>query len=270
MVDIRSAAAISEISDGASLRNGSARADDNRLPLVSVDQLKRDFAHVEAAIAALEARTAEAPLVLEDDEDLAAITGLVGDLGKAAKRADELRDVQGRPHLEAQRTINTFFKSFETRLKTAKDKIAQRATAYMNKKAEIARELQRLNEAKARALADAKAREAAAALKAGDAEKAHAAQAASDNHANRADHAADAAEARPSELARTHTDSGTATLAVTWDFEIENIDLIDLEALRPFLPGTAIEQAMRAFVKSGRREIKGARIFSKNTARFRA
>lgn len=248
----------------------TAATDDNRLPLVSIDQLKRDFAHVEAAIAAIEARAADSALVLEDDDDLAVATGLVGDLTKAAKRADELRDVQGRPHLEAQRTINTFFKSFESRLKTAKDTISQRATAYMNKKAEAARAAQREQEARARALADAKAREAADALKAGNAEAAHAAQAASDNHANRADHAADAAQAKPADLARTQTDSGTATLAVTWEFEIENIDLIDIEALRPFFPRAAVEQAMRAFVKSGRREIKGARIFSKNAARFRA
>ena len=248
----------------------TATADDNRLPLVSADQLKRDFAHVEAAIAALEKRAADSPLVLEDDDDLASVTGLAGELAKAAKRADELRDVQGRPHLEAQRTINTFFKSFETRLKAAKDRISQPATVYMNKKAEAARAAQREAEAKARALADAKAREAAEALKAGNAEQAHVAQAASDNAANRADHAADAATAKPADLARTQTDSGTATLAQSWDFEIENIDLIDLEALRPFLPRTSIEQAMRGFVKSGRREIKGARIFSKTAARFRA
>jgi len=248
----------------------TATADDNRLPLVSVDQLKRDFAHVETAIAALEAKAAAAPLVLEDDEDLALATGLVGEFTKATKRADELRDTQGRPHLEAQRTINAFFKSFETRLKTVNDQIKSRATAYMNKKAEAARQKQREEEARARALAEAKAREATAALKAGNADEAHAAQAASDNHNNRADHAADAAAAKPSELARTQTDAGTATLAVTWDFEIENIDLIDLEALRPFLPRTAIEQALRGFIKSGRREIKGARIFSKNAARFRA
>jgi len=248
----------------------AAAADDNRLPLVTVDQLKRDFAHVETAIAALETRTAESPLVLEDDDDLAAVTGLAGELGKAAKRADELRDIQGRPHLEAQRTINTFFKSFETRLKNAKDKISQRATLYMNKKAEAARAKQREEEARARELADAKQREADEALKAGKADQAHAAQAASDNLNNRADHAADAAAAKPADLARTQTDSGTATLAQSWEFEIENIDVIDLEALRPFIPQTAIEQAMRGFIKSGRREIKGARIFSKTAARFRA
>lgn len=248
----------------------TAVAGDNSLPLITLDQLKLDFAHVEAAIAALEARAAASPLVLEDDDDLESVTGLVGDFTKAAKRADELRDLQGRPHLEAKRTIDTFFKSFDARLSTVKAKISQRATAYMNKKAEAERQVRLAAEAKARALADAKAREAAEALKAGNAEQAHAAQAASDNAANRADHAADAATAKPADLARTQTDSGTATLAQSWEFEIENIDLIDLEALRPFLARTSVEQAMRGFVKSGRREIKGARIFSKNTARFRA
>jgi hypothetical protein len=243
---------------------------DNRPALVTIDQLKTDFAHVETAIVALEARAAEAPLVLEDDEDLQVVTGLVGDFTKAAKRADELRDQQGRPHLEAQRTINTFFKAFDARLKNAKDEIGKRATAYMNKKAEAERQARLAAEAKAREAAAQKEREAAAAVQAGKASEAMAAQAAADELQARADHAADAATAKPSELARTQTDAGTATLQVSWEFEIESIDSIDLEALRPFLPRTAVEQAMRAFVKSGRREIKGARIFSKNTARFRA
>lgn len=248
----------------------TAAIGDNSKPLVTTDQLRTDFAHVETAIAALEKRVEESPLVIEDDEDLAVATGLAGELGRAAKRADELRDTQGRPHLEAQRTINTFFKSFESRLKAGKDKISQRATAYMNKKAEAVRQKQREEEARARAAAEAKAKEAAEAAKAGQVEQAHAARAASDNLASQADNAADAAGAKPADLARTQTDSGTATLAQTWDFEIENLDLIDLEALRPHLPRTAIEQAMRSFIKSGRREIKGARVFAKNTARFRA
>jgi hypothetical protein len=245
-------------------------AGDNRPPLITIDQLKGDFAHVDIAIAALEVRANDSPLVLEDDDDLTVITALVGDFTKADRRVEQLRDTQGRPHLEAQRIINTFFKSFEMRLATVKGRLAMRATAYMNKKAEAARAKQREEEAKARALAEAKAREAAEALKAGQAEQAHAAQAAADNLNNRADQAADTAAAKPSELARTQTDAGTATLAQTWEFEIESIDLIDLEALRPFLLRTAIEQAMRAFIKSGRREIKGARIFPKNSARFRA
>jgi hypothetical protein len=248
----------------------AAPADHNRPALITVDQLKHDFAHVETAIVALEKRAEESPLVLEDDVDLAEVTGLVGDLTKAAKRADELRDTQGRPHLEAQRTINTFFKSFDARLAKAKATISQRATAYMNKKAEAARQKRLEEEARARALADAKAREATEKAKAGDAQAAHVAQAAAANHENDAEQAASAASARPADLARTQTDSGTATLAQSWDFEIEDINRIDLEALRPFIPGTAIEQALRAFIKSGRREIAGARIFTKTNARFRA
>lgn len=246
----------------------AAPADHNRPALITTDQLKVDFAHVETAIVALEKRVADSALVIEDDEDLASVTGLVGELTKAAKRADELRDTQGRPHLEAQRTINTFFKSFDARLMKAKVTISQRATAYMNKKAEAARQKRLEEEARARALADAKAREAAEKAKAGDGQAAHAAQAAAANHENEAEQAASAASAKPSELARTQTESGTATLAETWSFEIEDINRIDLEALRPFIPQASIEQALRAFIKSGRREIAGARIFTTNKARF--
>lgn len=247
----------------------TAAPGDNRPAHVTPDQLRADFAHVEAGVAGIEARAWDAPPVLEDDEDLTAITSIIGECTKAIKRADTIRDEQGRPFLEAKRTVDTFFRTFDTRLNTIKNTLAQRATIYMNKKAEAARAVQREAEARARALADAKAREAAEALKAGNAEVAHAAQAASDNLNNRADHAADAALAKPADLARTQTDAGTATLQTLWSFEIDNIDSIDLEALRPFLPRTAIEQALRGYVKSGRREIKGARIFPDTKARFR-
>lgn len=247
----------------------TAAADDNRLPLVTVDQLRHDFAHVETAIAALEKREAESAIVLEDDEDLASVTGLVGEVSRAIKRADELRDLQGRPHLEAKRIIDSFFRTFDTRLGAIKTKISQRATAYMNKKAEAERQVRLAAEAKAREAAAQKEREAAAAIQANKPSEAHAAQAAADNLHAVADHAGDAATAKPADLARTQTDSGTATLAQSWEFEIENIDSIDLEALRPFLPRTAIEQAMRAFVKSGRRQITGARVFPSTKAMFR-
>jgi hypothetical protein len=47
------------------------------------------------------------------------------------------------------------------------------------------------------------------------------------------------------------------------------MNTIDLETLRPFIPQTAIEQALRAFIKAGRREIKGAHIFNDSRSRFR-
>lgn len=252
--------------------NIAAKADEfgkNTLPLITADQLAVDFAHITKAVEDLEEKSTTAPPVLEDDDDLELVTGLIGDFGKYAKRVDAIRDDNKRPHLEAGNTIHAFFKALEGRLLQTKKSLELRGTTYMNKKAEAERRVRLAEEQKAREAAAVKEKEAAAALAANKPDEAHAAQAAADNLSVRADNAADAAAARPADLARTTTDAGTATLSQVWEFEIQNIDTIDLEALRPFLPRAAIEQAMRGFVKSGRREIKGARIFSKNAGRFR-
>jgi hypothetical protein len=242
---------------------------DNRPSLITTDQLAKDFPQVEAFIAELEKATAESPLVIEDDADMETVNALAVKLGSASKRCDVLRDDTGRPHLEAKRVIDGFFKGFMARADKAQAMLAARATAYLRKKAAAERAKREAEEAVAREAAAKAQREAAAAVKAGDAEKAALAQAKADEHESCADQAADAANAKPSELARTQTGAGSSTLEERWSFEITDINTIDLNALRPFLPQTAIEQSLRAFVKSGRRQIAGARIFPDTKARFR-
>ena len=81
---------------------------------------------------------------------------------------------------------------------------------------------------------------------------------------------ATAAAAMPTaSMATVKTEAGTASLVDNWTFDELDINTVDLEILRPFIPQTSIEQALRAFIKAGRREIKGARIFNDNKSRFR-
>lgn len=247
----------------------TSTAGDNRPALITTDQLAKDFPQVEAFIADLEKSAAESPLVLEDDSDMEIVNALAVRLGSASKRCDTLRDETGRPHLEAKRVIDGFFKGFMARADKAQATLGARATAYLRKKAAAERAKREAEEAVAREAAAKAQREAAEAAKAGNVEQAALAQAKADEHETRADQAADAASAKPSELARTQTAAGSSTLEEKWTFEIEDLNTIDLNALRPFLPQTAIEQALRAFVKSGRRQITGARIFPDTRARFR-
>lgn len=244
-------------------------AGDNRPALITADQLAKDFPQVESFITELEKAAAESPLVIEDDADMETVNALALKLGSASKRCDALRDDTGRPHLEAKRVIDGFFKGFMARADKAQAMLGARATAYLRKKAAAERAKREAEEAVAREAAAKAQREAAEAVKAGNIEQAALAQSKADEHENRAEQAADAANAKPSELARTQTASGTSNLEEKWSFEIEDIGAIDLNALRPFLPQTAIEQALRAFVKSGRRQIAGARIFPDTKARFR-
>src|ERR1043166_3858699 len=83
---------------------------DNVRPLVTLDQLKIDFAHIEKEVSALEASCGELPSVLEDEEDLALVTATASKVIRYAKRVEEIRDEQGRPYLEAQRIVNAHFK----------------------------------------------------------------------------------------------------------------------------------------------------------------
>lgn len=242
---------------------------DNRPALITADQLAKDFPQIELFVAELEKAAAESPIVLEDDADMEVVNAIAVKLGSASRRCDKLRDETGRPLLEGKRVIDSFFKDFMARLDKAQAALGVRGTVYLRKKAAAERAKREAEEAVAREAAAKAQREAAEAVKSGNVEKAALAQAKADEHETRADQAADAAGAKVSELARTQTVAGSSTLEEKWTFEIEDLNTIDLNALRPFLPQTAIEQALRAFVKSGRRQITGARIFPDTKARFR-
>ncbi len=67
-------------------------------------------------------------------------------------------------------------------------------------------------------------------------------------------------------MSRQRSDYGAvASLRRFWDMDDLDRETLDLATLRPFLPLDALEKAVRAFIKSGGRELKGVRIFE-NTA----
>lgn len=241
-------------------------------PLVTLDQLKRDFPHLETELAALEAR--EYPPVLEDEDDLAGVTKLINDFNEFWKKVETIREQQQRPLLDGQRTNQAFFKTgIQDRAKARVAILDPIGSAYLKKKADRERQAR---EAAAKAAQDAaeKAQREAEEARA----KVAATQGAMDTiNAVRADATADAltafankatvaAESRPT---ATRTAGGSAGLGSEWTFDGLELDKVDLEALRPFIDQDAIEKALRAFIKSGRRDIRGARIFEQDKARWR-
>lgn len=248
-----------------------ATTDNIRPPLLTIDQLKVDFAHVEKAVAELETEFAAIPSVFEDEEDLAQATALAGKLIKAAKRCEDIRAEQNRPFLDATSLLNAHFKhDLQARCNTKKVALETLSTAFQRKKAareQIAREA-------AAAVARKQAEEAAAkvteAVKAGDVPAATVAIKQADSLTAFANKASAAAAAPISSMGLVKTEAGAASLIDNWTFEDLDLDKVDMIALRPFFPRAAVEQALRAFIKSGRREIAGARIFNDNKTRFRA
>lgn len=242
---------------------------DNVLPLLTLDQLKTDFAHVEKAVVDLEAEAANIPPVLEDEEDLELVTALGVKLIKAAKRCEEIRTEQNRPYLDASALLNKHFKhDLTARLDAKKAALEKISTAFQRKKAAREQALRDQQAADARKLAEEAAAKVTEAVKTGNVQAATAAVTESNSLTAFANKAAVAA-APVNTMGKVKTESGTASLIDNWTFEDLDLDTIDLNALRPFLNRAAVEQAIRAFIKSGRHEITGARIFNDNKTRFR-
>jgi hypothetical protein len=242
----------------------------NRPPLVTAEQLAKDYGYVEEAVSGFEKQLADTPLVIEDDEDLAIITALVPKLRGGIKRVDDLRDQNKRPHLDANDVIQKFFKAFETRIEAVKTTLEKRGKSYMDKKA--AAETARL-EAEAAAARAAQAEHEKAAVTAaqsGDTEAMKAASTAAREAETRAETASVAATAKPADLVRTTTASGnTASLKQNWVGTVVNFSTIDVVKLRPYFGPADIEKALRAFVKAGGRECSGAEIKQETSPDFR-
>lgn len=243
---------------------------DNRPPIVTLEQLKLDYAYILNAVSDLEVEFAQLPPVVEDDEDLTALTAMVGKLGQEAKRCEEVRAAETRPLLDGQSVVNDLFKHDLTkRLSAAKDALSKRADSYLLKKRNAEAAKRRIVEEEARRKTVEAQKEIQTAVQAGDVKAATAAVTHAASLDNFAAKAARDTVATTAELSRTRTESGTASLRTMWDFDIEDLNRIDLEALRPFIPQSAIEQALRAFIKSGRRQIVGARIYEDHKSSFR-
>jgi hypothetical protein len=247
---------------------------DNRVPLITADQLAKDFAHIEAFVAELEAKAKEAPPHLEDDDDLAIVNALVPKLRAGAKRCDEVREAEKRPYLDAGTTVQTFFKAFETRLLTLKTSLEARGTRYLDKKRAAEQRRREEIERKARAEAEQTRLAAIEAARQAETVKEHAASE-SNVHAHpalvqhaqatitaaaeaqaRADDAAAASRAKSAELARTHTVGGTATLLDGIEPVVADYLRVDLAAIQVFIKPEEIMGALRAYARRYKDEIK--------------
>lgn len=245
---------------------------DNRPALITADQLAKDFAHVKAFVAENEAKAEDIPPVIEDDEDLAAVTAMVLKLREAAKRCDTLRDETKRPYLDAGGVVQTFFKALESRLLTLKTDIEARGNRYLEKKREAERKRREEIERKAREEAEAArlaaieaAKLAAAATEQAATEsnvhthpaveqRAQAAMTVAAEAQLKADDATRAAAAKPADMSRTRTAAGTASISTKIEFSFDR-DKLDLNQLRPFLREDELRAAINAIAIKNREAI---------------
>jgi hypothetical protein len=210
------------------------------------------------------------PAAVVDDVTAGRVADLIKLIAACIKNAEVDRVARKEPFLEGGRVIDGVFRGITEPLARAKTDVERRLTLYQREVAEAERRRREAIALAERAEAERLAREAAereaAAETVADIDVAISAGALAQQREADAVAAQRAAEAKPAELSRQRSDYGAvASLRRFWDMEGLDRETLDLETLRPFLPLDAIEKAVRAFIKSGGRELKGVRIFE-NTA----
>lgn len=244
-------------------------------PIVTLDSLRSDFAYLETEVAELENR--ETPPVLEDDDDLAILTKTINDLRDVGKKVEDKREDQKRPLLDASNVIQSYFKvGLGGRVEARIKQLDAIGAAYLKKKRdkeaaareEIAKAAAKKAE-EARLAAEAALAKLETTTPAGPAAVVEAIKTQAQADALTAFASKAHADAAAPSTAHTRTAGGSAGLQTEWTFQDLDVNTVDLEALRPYFAQAEIERALRAYVKSGRRTIKGAIIIETDKARWR-
>lgn len=195
------------------------------------------------------------PESVEDDETAGKVGDFIKQVNAARKSLEDARKADKQPYLDGGKAVDALFKPHVEGLDGVKAQAQQLLTAYQRRVAEAER--QRREEEARRAREEAE-RKAAEAQTAADDEAAR--RAAEEARAQADQTAQEAASPAPAPSAKSAHGTSVSTRKI-WTFGDLDPAQIDLEALRPYLPPAAIEQALRAFIKDGGREIAGARIF---------
>lgn len=245
----------------------------NRPPIITTEQLAHDYAHLVKTAEAYSARADhDVPPVVEDDDDLAAVTNYIKDIRGERKRVSEIGDGEKRPYLEAQRTLHAWFVSLHQKLVDLQEIVEARGNRYLEKKRAAEQRRREEVERRARAEAEAAQLQALEAAKKAEAvreqakaagnvtahptyvQQTQAALALAAEAQTRADAAAHATTAKPIEMSRTRTTAGTASIGTKIEFSFDR-DKVDLEALRPFLREDELRAAINAIAIKNREAI---------------
>jgi hypothetical protein len=236
------------------------------------DILAENHAGLIAEIDPLAERANAAPKDIAGDSDITAIGDIVVDARKLSRRLDQAREAEKRPHLEAGREIDGYFKAMVERVDRIAAVLQKRADDYQRARAEEAR---RAREAEARRIREEEERQRRIA----EEEAARNRPVAAEKHQAKAEQAADraaeveaSAQASAADLTRVRSETGTVASARTsWNFEITDYSAVPLEKLRPYLARADVEKAIRSFVRvnKGAEQLAGIRIFEDIKANFR-
>jgi hypothetical protein len=247
----------------------------NRPPEDTIhDRLAEHYAELEQRRDALLAGCEHAPATVDDDETCGKVADFVKQVAACIKIAEKHRVAEKEPHLQRGREVDGWFKGIIEPLKKSKAEIERRLTEYQRKKAVEERrrreEEQRKAEEAARAAAEEARRQAESAASEAQLEDAIDAEERARQAGADALRKAREADAKAAELSRVRGDYGSvASLRTRWTGHLVDRATLDLERLREHLSEDAINQAIRAWVKTGGRELRGARIYKEENVQVR-
>lgn len=223
---------------------------------------EKSLSHAQALIEAAD----RLPTEVSDDETADKLADYIKKVGARRKDVESIRVAEKEPFLNLGRMVDGFFKNVTDRLDGAKMKAQRPLDVYMKQKAAAE---QRRRDEEAKALREKAEAEAAAAASLAAANKPHEAYGMMDQALTTEKTAAKmevAAEARPADMARTRSASGSvATLRTRWVGKVIDRSQIDYATLAPFFTDEAVQKALNAFVAAGRRELRGAVIEEEST-----
>lgn len=293
------------MSEPATAPNPRATIGDNQPPLF--ERLALDYQDIGEEAEAIAARANALPAKIENAEQLEQAGRVVIDARALRKRADDAREAERAPLLEAGKTIQDFFAAFMDRMKRIQGGLETRANLYQQELADAARRKAEEEAAAIRKADEERAAVARAAIRKAE-EEAAARQAAADAELARgrkgsaAKKAAEAEELRrqaeiqadlsrtqssaaqaragfaeatagdqAKEAARIRTDAGLASTTTKWKGAIDVWDEIDLNELKPHFSRGDVEKAINGYVRLHKndRPLKGVVIQPDTKTTFR-
>lgn len=212
----------------------------------------------------------DAPTVVDSDEVEKTMTDLGGRLAKFLKLAEATRTVDKAPTLQSSRIVDNFFSSLTQIVQPCMSQVERRVNAYKVEKARIAKaerdereRIAREAAAEAQRLAEEAMQHEGEARREAEAEAAQAAARAK---------AAEKTVAKTVVSTQARTESGAQSVQKTsWTGDIVDLDLLDLNALRPYISVSALEVAVRQYASKfkGERPLEGAKIYEKSHTSFK-
>jgi len=201
--------------------------------------------------------------VCHDEQEAERLTEYIKNVNNCAKTFEEIRKKEKQPYYNIGKLIDGFFKSHSNDLDLAKALAQKPLNVFMQKKVEEERKRREEEAERLRIEAEKKTQEAIQASEAGAEQLADQALKEAEQTERKAEKYEKSAASGRGLGSTRGLSGGVASVRRKWVGEIDDVDLIDLEALRHFIDRSALESAINRYVAQGNRSLRGAKIYEK-------